>query len=167
MKIEKLTVRKNGKVFTGDVVWPTGIHQAIHLLGELEVWEAFKIGYLELAKKRISGAIRPRKKWVKLDVSTLDEHARAWVFSHIENQRRLEESAKNQKAAEQQTSRNDYAETQEEASSADQLSENDAQPAQEPPKYSDALDSSTQQQTETAFEPLDLEEDLHRGTRLA
>lgn len=166
MKIEKLTVRKNGKVFTGDVVWPTGIHQAIHLLGELEVWEAFKIGYLQLAKKRISGAIRPRKKWLKVDLSSLDENARAWLCSHVENQK-AEEAARSQKAAAQQTSRNDYDETQEEASGADQLSENDGQPAQEPPKYSDALDSSTQQQTETAFEPLDLEEDLHRGTRLA
>lgn len=160
MKIEKLTVKKNGKTYAGEIAWPDDLASAIRLLGELEVWSAFKIGYKELAKKRITNSIRPRKKWLKLDLSCVDdqtaelierlahESARA-AFAHEaalaaqKEQQQAEETALREA---QQTIQNDYDETLEEAQAP--ISESADSFEQDFAKYLAALDSSPQQHTE-------------------
>lgn len=77
MRIEKLTVKKDGKTYHGDVVWPDNLGVALQLLGESEVWQAFKLGYKEITKRRITGqTIRPRRQVVRIDLATLDEPTR-------------------------------------------------------------------------------------------
>lgn len=166
MKIEKLTVKKNGKTYAGEIAWPDDLGSAIKLLGELEVWSAFKIGYKELAKKRITNSIRPRKKWLKLDLSCVDDQTAEEIESflrertrvnqlHIENQRRLEAEAARQERQQaeetalleaQQTAQNDYDETPEEAQAP--ISESADSFEQDFAKYLAALGSSPQQHTE-------------------
>lgn len=123
MKIEKLTVRKNGRLYSGEVAWPNNLESALALLGEKEVWEAFRVGYKELAKKRIT-ATRPRKRWLKLDLLSLDDQTLAALTQALEvaaenrartallheQQRQAQESPP---PAEQQTYPSDYDETQE------------------------------------------------------
>lgn len=150
MKIEKLTVKKNGKVYSGEIAWPTDLASAVALLGEREVWESFKVGYKELAKKRISNSIRPRKRWLKLDLLSLDDQTVAALsevlsiaaesrareaFAH-EQQKQVQE---NPLPVEQQTYPSDSYETQEEVEAP--LPQSDDSFEQDFAKYLASLDS--------------------------
>ena len=80
MRIEKLTVKKDGKTYHGDIAWPDNLGIALQLLGEQEIWEAFKVGYRELAKRRITHtAIRPRRRIARIELSSLDDQTRAVI----------------------------------------------------------------------------------------
>lgn len=73
MKQQLISVKHRGKVLSATIVWPDDLREAVHLLGEFEVWRAFRAGYLELTKQRLIGQVTPRRKqYVKLDLSALD-----------------------------------------------------------------------------------------------
>lgn len=155
MKIEKLTVTRNKKTYSGDLVWPDNLSQAVALLGEFEVWEAFRVGYKELAKKRIAGSIRPRKRWLKVDLSVLDEQSGAWLAHYLETlkaQKKAEEELKNRPVEAQQTSPSDSDEMQEEALTQSPASDDSFE--EDFAKYLASLDSLPQSQTEESSELL-------------
>lgn len=89
MKIEKIKIKKKNKIYAGEIVWPSDLKSAIKLLGESEVWQAFKIGYKEVCKKRIMGEeIFPkRKRVIKIDLDQLgDEQMRDALVALAEEQ---------------------------------------------------------------------------------
>lgn len=122
MRIEKLKIKKDGKTYEGEIVWPDGLKIAIHLLGEKEVWEAFKVGYKELAKKRITGELtRPRRKTVKIDVASLDDQTRLVIeeIARLQAAQPHERQAlKNDEPQEPHTYPNGFDETPEEDSTS-------------------------------------------------
>jgi len=152
MKIEQLNLKKNGKSYSGEIAWPDNLSQALTLLGEREVWEAFKIGYRDLAKKRITGSIRPRRKWAKIDLASLDDQTAEMISllisdslarARIEKER---QAAENLRRVEQQTFQTDSAEKLEVAEAPSPESADDFET--DLAKYLASLDSSPRQKTE-------------------
>lgn len=147
MKIEKLTFKKKNKVYQGEIVWPLDLDTAIKLLGSSEVWQAFKIGYKELAKRRIMGEpIRPRKKILKIDLSLVDDQMRDALEQFVESnlsrppvQQVVQPSQENAPRVAKQIDQNDSDETQEEA--LVQVSQNADTFEQDLAKYLASLDS--------------------------
>ena len=162
MKREKIVIKRNGKTFSGEIVWPSDLAQAIRLLGELEVWSAFRLGYKELAKRRISGLIPRRKRWAKLDLSLLDDQTLAAVQvllqmqqnkpPHAEVSPAQPESSAVVQQASPHTSQSDSDETP--AVEAVQSSGRAGDFEEDWQKYLASLGSSSQRQTETQPEPL-------------
>lgn len=168
MKREKLTVKKNKKLYSGEIVWPSDLAEAVYLLGELEVWESFRVGYLALAKKRIAGLTPRRQRWAKIDLSSLDDQTRALIQALAREQQNKplpqeashtpQQAQESPPRVEQQTVQNDYAETQEEALTSTQS--NDESFEQDLARYLASLGSLPQSQTVEPSGRLGSNEDL-------
>lgn len=143
MKIEKLTFKEKGKVYSGEIAWPDSLQLAIALLGERGVWEAFKLGYRQIVRARIVGKpILPRKKIVKLDVSLLDEQSRA-VIEQIAamqaGQQQQQPELESAQPEQQHKDHSDYVEKPEAAQAPSSQSESSSE--EDFSKYLASLDS--------------------------
>lgn len=155
MKREKITVKRNGKSYSGEIVWPQDLAQAISLLGELEVWGAFRVGYRELAKRRISGLTPRQKRWARVDLSSLDDQMRVLIQALVHEQQNKplpqevsqppQPSAESPQPVAQQIAPSDSGETQEEALTLSP--DNGDSFEQDFAKYLASLDSSPQSHT--------------------
>jgi hypothetical protein len=142
MQIENKSFRLKGKEYTGTIAWPDDLAEALRLLGDREVWKAFRIGYLEVCRRQICG-ITPRRRNQKIDLSDLSEDDRELVLQAVselrENYQRLQQAQRSAPLEPQPTAPSDYDETQAEAeapaSSHEQSFEEDFA------RYLDALDS--------------------------
>lgn len=78
MKTENVSFKHKGKTISGQIAWPESLQEAIHSLEPAEVWEAFKIGYRDMCRRRILGLTRPPRRFVRIDLSLLtpeEQHA--------------------------------------------------------------------------------------------
>ena len=78
MQTKNHTFKHKSKTFSGVIVWPESLQEALIVLPALELWEAFKIGYLELCRRRIC-EITQRRRTRKIDVSDLPEWEQALI----------------------------------------------------------------------------------------
>jgi hypothetical protein len=151
MQIENKSWTIKGKKFEGVIAWPDDLNEALTLLSEREVFEAFKIGYLEICRRQICGLTR-RRRSQKIDLSALSPEHQALildVFHDLASQNRQYQPAqKNVQPLEQRITPIDSVETPEEASAPDHphVSEFD----QDFAKYLASLGSLPQPHTETA-----------------
>lgn len=151
MKTENRTFRHKNNLHHGTIVWPDNLSEALTLLGEREVWNAFRIGYLEVCRKQICGLTPRRRKTHKIDLSELPETDQEMISQMIsdlkEQYRQLQLEKESALLASQQTAPSDFDETPEEApvpasESADSFDADFA-------RYLASLDSSLPQRTGT------------------
>lgn len=150
MKTENRTFRHKNNLHHGTIVWPDNLGEAMSLLGEREVWNAFRIGYLEVCRKQICGLTPRRRKNHKIDLSELPEGDQEMISQMIselkEQYRQLQLEKESVQLAAQQKAQIDYDEMPEEAlapasESADPFEADFA-------RYLASLDSSPQQRME-------------------
>jgi hypothetical protein len=142
MKTENFAFTHKRKKISGVVVWPETLLEAVHLLGEKEVWKAFRLGYLELVKKRMINPT-PRRQIRKIDLSSLPEEY-VELIDQILNEHKVQ---KNPPPLMPQTFQTDFAEKP--AAEEVQSSPSDDSFEADFAKYSAALDSSLQPPTGT------------------
>jgi hypothetical protein len=142
MKTENRSFTHRGKTHRGTIVWPEDLAEALKLVGDRETWAAFKIGYLELCRRRICGII-PRRRTQTIDLRELPVEAQELVrdlVQQLHDQNRLHQQAqKSVPPEEPQTSPIDYDGMPTEAE--DPFFSNAPEFEQSPPTDSDALDS--------------------------
>lgn len=89
MKTENRTFKVKGKSYSGTIVWPSNLAEALQLLGEVEMWEAFKVGYLEYCRRQICGLTPRRRKIQKIDVSDLPDHEQEAILLAVDQMRQI------------------------------------------------------------------------------
>ena len=150
MKTEKKEYTFKGKKHSGVIAWPEDLNEALTLLSDREVFEAFKIGYLEVCRRQICGLTR-RRRSQKIDLSVLPPEHQVLILDVFEDllsqNRQSQQVQKSVQPSEQHTAAIDSVETPEEVSAPDHphVSEFD----QDFAKYLASLGSSPQLHTET------------------
>lgn len=71
MELQEVKFQHRGKTVEGTVAVPADLDEAISALGPKEVFECFKIGYMEHQKKRLR--LKRVKKVLKLEISKLSD----------------------------------------------------------------------------------------------
>ena len=152
MRTENRSFKYRGKVYSGVIVWPNNLQEAIQLLDPADIWEAFRLGYLEHCRRQICGIPIRRRKIQKIDVSGLPPHEQEAILLAVEQMRALyQQPLQAQKSVQpesQPIAPSDSDETPEEAE--DSVSSRELSFEEDFAKYSAALDSSLLQHTETA-----------------
>jgi hypothetical protein len=166
MKTENRSWKVKGKTYSGIIVWPDNLSQAIQLLGQKEVWAAFKLGYLEVCRKQICN-LTPRRKNRKIDLSGLTPEEQEMVLELVSDFRavnqQLQQVEKNDPPEPQPTAPTDSDETPEEAP-APALPHDDSFEA-DFARYLDAQHSSLPQHTETPSQQPQTTEDPPQSIR--
>lgn len=91
MHTENKSFKHKGQTYTGTIVWPDHLSEALTLLGERDVWNAFKLGYLEVCRRQICGLTR-RRRSQKIDLSDLPESDQELVATLIADLKRQYQS---------------------------------------------------------------------------
>lgn len=150
MKIENRSFTWKGKKHHGTIAWPDNLQEAITLLGEREVFAAFKLGYLEVCRKQICGLTRRRRNQ-KIDLSDLPEQDQELVVALVADlkdaNQQLRLATESAQPEPQPIVPTDSVETPEEAPAP--TSEHVDPFEEDFAKYLASLDSSPQQHTET------------------
>lgn len=143
MQTENFSFTHKKKRYSAVIAWPENLKEALEILGDREVWKAFRLGYVELVKRRmISPTPRPRIR--KIDLNSLPEDTAELLDRILSN---LSEQ-KNPPPSLPQTFQSDSFEKQEEAS-VEASPHGDSFEA-DFARYSAFLDSLPQQPKETS-----------------
>lgn len=156
MRTENLTFTHKKKTYSATVVWPENLVEAFNLLGEKELWAAFKLGYLEITKRRIVNPT-PRPRIRKIDLNRLTEEQAALIEHILADAQKPQAEQKSVQPEPQQTIQTDSYETQEVVQAS--VLSRDSSFEEDFARYSAALDSSLPRHTETAAQPLPKVED--------
>lgn len=151
MKTENRTFKHKNNLHHGTIVWPDDLSEAVTLLGRSEVWDAFKLGYLEICRRQICGLTPRRRKTHKIDLSDLPEGDQEMISQMIrdlkEQYQQLQRERESALLESQHTDQTDYDETPEAAQ--DPASESVDSFESDFAIYSNALGSSLPPHTET------------------
>ena len=120
MKIENFSFKHKKKSFSCQIAWPESLPEAIATLEPSDIWEAFKIGYRELAKKRVINPTQRRRRFVKVDLEKLSPGDRDALLQFLSNAETFENQQPQQAQESVQPSeppkdQTDFVETPEEA----------------------------------------------------
>ena len=159
MKTENLTFTHKKKTYSATVVWPENLVEAFSLLGEKDMWTAFKVGYLEITKRRIVSPT-PRPPIRKIDLSRLTDDQIALLESILAESPAPAAAQKNDLPAAPQTTPNDSDEKPAVAQAS--VLPHDSSFEEDYSKYLNALGSSLPRHTETVVPPPLRVEDLHQ-----
>lgn len=150
MKTENLTFTHKKKTYSATVVWPENLVEAFNLLGEKDMWAAFKLGYLEITKRRIVSPT-PRPRIRKIDLSRLTDDQIALLESILGESPAPVAAQKNDPPAAQQTAPIDSDEKPVVAQVS--VLQRETSFEEDYSKYLAALGSSPQRRTETVVPP--------------